>query len=93
MKNKVINFLKTCTLEDKIDVLNNILWDDKTFFYLHSDKKKCGFDVPIDMKAEYPTRDAGLNGLSIQINVDLDKAEMTVGDYKKKIKLNSFKIN
>ena len=33
--------------EDKVDVLNNILWDDNTFFYLHSDKKKCGFDVPI----------------------------------------------
>ena len=92
MNKRVIDFLKKSTLEDKVDILNHILWSDDTFFYMHSDKKKCGFDIPIDMNAEYPTRDAGLNGLTIQINLDLDKAEMTSGDYKKKIKLNSFKV-
>ena len=92
MNKKVIDFLKKSTLEDKVDILNHILWNDDTFLYMHSDKRKCGFDIPINMKAKYPTRDAGLNGLSIQINLDLDKAEMTSGDYKKKIKSNSFKV-
>jgi len=98
MNKRVIDFLKKSTLEDKVDILNHILWSDDTFLYMHSDKKKCGFDIPIDMKAKYPTRDAGLNGLAIQINLDLDKAEMTSAHQSikcknwNKVKLNSFKI-
>ena len=93
MNKRVIDFLKKSTLEDKEDILSYLLQQEDTVLYLHSDKRRVGFDIPLDFKSDYPSRSACLNGLSIQINVDLDKAEMTVGDYKKKIKLNSFKIN
>jgi hypothetical protein len=101
MNGKVIKFLKSITLEDRVDILNNILWHDDTFLYIFSDKRDCGFDIPLDKKAEYPSIHAGLNGLSIQISMDMDKAELSshgksvkISEKKwNKVKLNSFKIN
>ena len=98
MNKRVIDFLKKSTLEDKVDILNHILWSDDTFLYMHSDKRRVGFDIPLDFKSDYPSRSACLNGLSIQVNLDLDKAEMTSAHKSikcknwNKVKLNSFKI-
>ena len=40
MKNKVINFLKTCTLEDKVDVFFNINSESEDSFIASVDKVK-----------------------------------------------------
>tara|TARA_Y100000004_G_scaffold96896_1_gene108384 strand:- start:261 stop:578 length:318 start_codon:yes stop_codon:yes gene_type:complete len=98
MKKKTQSIIKKLSLEDKVDLLNHLLWSENTNFFIYSDKRECGFDVPINHKSKYPSRDACLNGLSIQINLDLDKAELTSFHSKlkikrpNKVKLNSFKL-
>jgi hypothetical protein len=98
MNKRVIDFLKKSTLEDKEDILSYLLQQEDTFLYLHSDKRQVGFDIPLDFKSDDPSRSACLNGLSIQVNLDLDKAEMTSAHKSikcknwNKVKLNSFKI-
>lgn len=98
MNKKITTILKKLTLEDKADILNYLLWSESTNFFIHSDIRECGFDIPINFKAKFPSRTACLNGLSIQINLDLDKAELTSFHSKlkikkpKKVKLNSFKL-
>tara|TARA_A100001201_G_scaffold32785_5_gene35277 strand:+ start:1018 stop:1329 length:312 start_codon:yes stop_codon:yes gene_type:complete len=97
-QDKIFNFLKTINLEDKQFILNYLLMSDDTDYFLHSNQKGIGFNT--DKKdAVFCT----LNGLTIQINIELDKLRMCAVNEKKskikgdkinwnKTKLNSFEI-
>ena len=100
-QDKLFNFLKTINLEDKQFILNYLLVSDDTDFFLHSNKKGIGFSTNLFSKktAVFCT----LNGLTIQINIELDNLRMCAVNEKKskikgdkinwnKTKLNSFEI-
>tara|TARA_Y100000592_G_scaffold84944_1_gene136422 strand:- start:311 stop:637 length:327 start_codon:yes stop_codon:yes gene_type:complete len=102
-QDKLFNFLKTINLEDKQFILNYLLVSDDTDFFLHSNKKGIGFSTRSCFGSSKTAVFCTLNGLTIQINIELDNLRMCAVNEKKskikgdkinwnKTKLNSFEI-
>jgi hypothetical protein len=96
-RDKILECYKGMDLHDKQNILNIILDNDCKFF-LSSEKRKVGFGLRDDAENPYAT----VNGLLLQINIEIDDCELTaianekvseeIGDDTSKVKLNSFKI-
>jgi hypothetical protein len=86
---------KKMNLEDKEKMLNWLLNCGDVFYFIHSDKRDIGFDFKNNGLKPVAT----FNGLSLQVNIDIDDLEMVSCGKKvkikdkdwKKVKLNSFK--